>query len=129
MLNYLETLGDNVDVRIITNIPSRFPAYFNSQNGEYMRNTARKNIKIYLEKLNPRRFPSSFASYFNKNLSKIEIGLFCNEVGKVINDKGFQAGFEAATAKLQEYPTCELLRYSIALLLEGGMSLATLSTE
>ena len=66
---------------------------------------------------------------FHENLSKMEIGLFCNEVGKVINDKGFQAGFEAATAKLQEYPTCELLRYSIALLLEGGMSLATLSTE
>lgn len=72
LLNYLETLGENVDVRIITNIPSRFPAYFNSPNGEYMRNTARKNIKIYLEKLNPKRFPSSFASYFNfKNHAKI----------------------------------------------------------
>lgn len=66
---------------------------------------------------------------FHENLSKTEIGLFCNEVGKIINDKGFQAGYKAATTKLQEYPTCELLRYSMALLLEGGMSLATLSTE
>lgn len=72
LLNRLETLDDNVDVRIITNIPSRFPTYYNSTNGEYMRNAARKNIKIYIERLNPERFQSSFASYFNfKNHAKI----------------------------------------------------------
>lgn len=72
LLNCLEALGENVDVKIITNIPSRFPEYYNSANGEYMRNAARKNIKIYLEKLNPEKFQSSFASYFNfKNHAKI----------------------------------------------------------
>lgn len=66
---------------------------------------------------------------FHESLSKKEIGRFCNEVGEVANTMGFQAGFSAATAKLQEYPTCDLLRYSMALLLEGTLARASLSSE
>lgn len=66
---------------------------------------------------------------FNESLSKEEVGRFCNEIEKEIQAKGFQAGFSAATAKLQEYPNCDLLRYSLALLLEGSLELATLSSE
>lgn len=66
---------------------------------------------------------------FHENISKAEIGLFCNEVGKIISENGYQAGFEAAEAKIQEYPVCELLRYSAALLLDGGMSLSDIPYE
>ena len=45
------------------------------------------------------------------------------------NTMGFQAGFSAATAKIQEYPTCDLLRYSMALLLEGTLTRTSLSSE
>ena len=66
---------------------------------------------------------------FHESLSKKEIGQFCNEVEEVANTMGFQAGFSAATAKLQEYPTCDLLRYSMALLLEGTLARTSLSSE
>ena len=66
---------------------------------------------------------------FHETLSKKEIGQFCNEVEEVANTMGFQAGFSAATAKLQEYPTCDLLRYSMALLLEGTLARTSLSSE
>lgn len=66
---------------------------------------------------------------FHETLSKKEIGQFCNDVEEVANTMGFQAGFSAATAKLQEYPTCDLLRYSMALLLEGTLMRSSLSTE
>lgn len=66
---------------------------------------------------------------FHETLSKKEIGLLCNEVEAVANTMGFRAGFSAAMAKLQEYPTCDLLRYSIALLLEGILTRTSLSSE
>ena len=65
---------------------------------------------------------------FHESLSKKEIGQFCNEVEEVANTMGFQAGFSAATAKIQEYPTCDLLRYSMALLLEGTLNRTSLSS-
>lgn len=66
---------------------------------------------------------------FHESLSKEEVGWFCNEVGDEINSKGFQAGYSAATAKLQEYPNCDLLRYSLSMLLEANLELATLASE
>lgn len=66
---------------------------------------------------------------FRESLSKEEVGRFCNEVGEEIHSKGFQAGFSAATEKLQEYPNCDLLRYSLTLLLEGNLELVTLTSE
>lgn len=66
---------------------------------------------------------------FHESLSKEEVGCFCNEVGQEVFSKGFQADFSAATIKLQEYPNCDLLRYSLALLLEGNLELATVAPE
>ena len=66
---------------------------------------------------------------FHENLSKEEVGRFCNQIGEVAQAKGFQAGFSAATTKLQEYPNCDLLRYSLALLLEGSLQISQLPSE
>ena len=44
---------------------------------------------------------------FPESLSKEEVGRFCNQIGEVVQAKGFQAGFSAATTKLQEYPNCD----------------------
>lgn len=61
---------------------------------------------------------------FHQDLSKEEIGRFCGEVEQEIIANGFQAGFAAAIQKLQEYPNCTLLRFSLALLLEGRLQMA-----
>lgn len=66
---------------------------------------------------------------FHECLSKEEVGHFCNEVGEKIYSKGFQAGFHAASKKLKEYPNCDLLRYSLALLLDGNLEFSTLTSE
>ena len=66
---------------------------------------------------------------FPESLSKEEVGRFCNQIGEVVQAIGFQAGFSAATTKLQEYPNCDLLRYSLALLLEGSLQISQLSSE
>lgn len=61
---------------------------------------------------------------FHQDLSKEEIGCSCGEVEQEIIANGFQAGFAAAIQKLQEYPNCTLLRFSLALLLEGRLQMA-----
>lgn len=95
----------NADVQIITNVPSRMERYYNSDAGNYMRMTARRNINIYISKLNPENFPNGFVPFFNvHNHAKI-IGTedivyigsanFSNEsannieTGVIIEDKGF----------------------------------------
>lgn len=65
---------------------------------------------------------------FHADLSKEEVGRFCNEVGREAVTNGVQAGFAAATKKIQEYPNCALLRYSLALLLEGNLETAALAS-
>lgn len=59
-------------VQIITNVPSRMPQYYNSEAGESMRNTARRNIQTYISKLDPDKFPAGFEPFFNvRNHAKI----------------------------------------------------------
>ena len=55
----------SASVQIITNVPSRMPQYYNSEAGESMRNTARRNIQTYISKLDPDKFPAGFESFFN----------------------------------------------------------------
>lgn len=55
------------DVQLITNVPSRMERYFHSPRGESMRSIARDNIRIYISKLDPEHFPSSFKPYFNNH--------------------------------------------------------------
>lgn len=66
---------------------------------------------------------------FQEELSREEIARFCDKVGQELSSKGFQAGFAAATSKLQEYPKCAWLRYVLALLLEGHLELAAVTPE
>ena len=66
---------------------------------------------------------------FEEKLSEKEIGRFCNEIGQEAFQNGFEAGFAAAAEKLQEYPHCDLLRFSLASLLEGSLQMSTLAPE
>ncbi len=66
---------------------------------------------------------------FHEDLSREEIAGFCNEVQQIAVTDGFKAGYAHALGKLQEYPNCDLLRYSLALLLEGCLSFSALSAD
>lgn len=69
----LDALRDTeAEIRLITNIPSRMEAYYNSSAGNNMRSSARKNIEIYISKLDPNNFATNFLPYFNvKNHAKL----------------------------------------------------------
>lgn len=95
----------DADVQLITNVPSRMDEYYNTNAGHNMRSTARKNIKIYISKLNPDNFPGQFTSYFNvhnhakligtENIVYIGSANYSNEsavnieTGVLIEDKDF----------------------------------------
>ena len=102
----LEALKESTaDIKLITNVPSRMDEYFTTQAGQNMRSAARKNIQIYISKLNPDNFPSQFVPYFNVNNHAKMIGTenivyigsanYSNEssdnieAGIVIQDKDF----------------------------------------
>lgn len=69
----LEALKDtNADIQFITNVPSRMDEYYNTPAGKNMRYVARKNIQIYVSKLNPANFGNQFIPLFNvKNHAKL----------------------------------------------------------
>ncbi|MBD7913376.1 helix-turn-helix domain-containing protein [Clostridium cibarium] len=58
---------------------------------------------------------------FNEGLTEQEIDHFNNEVGATISTKGFEAGFIMSMEKIREYPNCDKLIHSIALLLDGAL--------
>lgn len=63
LIQSLHTLQENVDVQIITNIPSHFDGYFNSPAGEAMRKNFKNNCGIYLRKLDPENFESTVMTF------------------------------------------------------------------
>lgn len=67
LIKSLHTLQDDVDVQLITNIPSHFDVYYNSQAGESMRKNCKYNCEFYLRKLDPEKFESKAMSFFNFN--------------------------------------------------------------
>ena len=95
----------DADVQLITNVPSRMDKYHNTNAGHNMRSTARKNINIYISKLNPNNFPGQFTPYFNvhnhakligtENIVYIGSANYSNEsadnieTGVLIEDKDF----------------------------------------
>lgn len=95
----------NAEVRLITNIPSRMDTYYDSNAGHYMRSAARKNIEIYISKLDPNNFTTNFLPYFNvqnhakligtENIVYIGSANYSNEsannieAGILIEDKNF----------------------------------------
>lgn len=58
---------------------------------------------------------------FNEDLTELEISIFTNEIISIIEEKGYNAGFQTAMEKIQEYPTCDLLIFTVSLTLEGAM--------
>lgn len=61
----MHTLQENVDVQLITNIPSHFDVYCNSISGESMKKNFKNNCEIYLLKLDPEKFESKAMSFLN----------------------------------------------------------------
>lgn len=58
---------------------------------------------------------------FKDDLTDQEISHFTSHVVNVIQEKGFDSGFQLAMAKIQEYPACDLLIGLTALTLEGSL--------
>ena len=105
LLENLYTLQEDVDVQVITNIPSHFDSYYNTTAGESMRKNFKNNCEIYLRKLNPEKFESEAMTFFNfnnhakivgtENIVYIGSANFSNESkfniesGIIIEDKDF----------------------------------------
>ena len=65
---------------------------------------------------------------FHEELTEKEIGQFVNELSEVSLDS-FTKAFEMASRKIQEYPHCDLLIYTIATVLNGSLTLSDLNDE
>ena len=72
LMDALKSLSPDVDVKIISNIPSRMASYYNCAAGNSMRKQYRKNFTAYLDRLNPENFKSNPEVSFNfSNHAKI----------------------------------------------------------
>ena len=105
LFDLLHSLGEEVDIQFITNIPSRFEWYHSNNAGDFARKTASTNINTYLKKLDPNSFSAKIVPFFNFNNhskiigteNKVYIGSanFSNEsaanyeTGVIIEDKKF----------------------------------------
>lgn len=63
LLTKLKEASDNTEIKLFTNIPSRFNDYYY----EWASTKARTQINTYLTKLDPEQFPELFSSYFSFN--------------------------------------------------------------
>lgn len=59
---------------------------------------------------------------FQDDLTREEIGRFSEQVTTVAQEQGCAAAFQLAREKMQEFPSCDLLAYTLAALLEGILS-------
>ncbi len=66
---------------------------------------------------------------FQEDLSQQEIGRFSQEITEAIQQNGIKAGFERAERKIQEYPNCDPLLHTIAILLDGALLMSGLSAD
>lgn len=60
---------------------------------------------------------------FQDDLTPEEIGRFSEQVTIVAQEQGCAAAFQLAREKMQEFPSCDLLTYTMAPLLEGILNL------
>lgn len=60
---------------------------------------------------------------FQEDLTDIEIESFVNGLDKTAQEQGYEVAFQMALDKIQEYPTCEKLLYSVSFYLEGALFL------
>lgn len=55
---------------------------------------------------------------FNENLADQEVAEFSQKICEAVEGEGIEEGFRLAGAKIQEYPNCRVLIYSMAVVLE-----------
>lgn len=60
---------------------------------------------------------------FQDDLTEQEVAVFLNQVSETIEQSGFAAGYDLAMSKLKEYPTCDQLVCSLAMLLDGALTM------
>lgn len=60
---------------------------------------------------------------FQDDLTDIEIENFVDGLDQTVREQDYEAAFQKAIGKIQEYPTCESLIYSAILYLEGALFL------
>ncbi len=60
---------------------------------------------------------------FEEELTEPEVTAFSNEVLQVMQNEGFEKGYEKAMDKVREFPNCALLLCSVASLLDGTLIL------
>ena len=60
---------------------------------------------------------------FQDDLSDAEIVSFVNEVDRTVREKDYDTAFKLGMDKIQEYPACEGLTYSVILYLNGALLL------
>ena len=65
LIDALKALTEDVDVQIISNVPSRMQNYYNTLAGDAYREKYRSSYTIYLDRLNPECFPSNPKVAFN----------------------------------------------------------------
>lgn len=66
---------------------------------------------------------------FNEDITQQEIGLFCKEVGKIVEAKGLGDGFAAVEQKIHEYPHNERLLLALTLQLDGLLTTSGLTID
>lgn len=65
LIDALKELSEDVDVQIISNIPSRMQNYYNTPAGDAYREKYISSYSVYLDRLNPEHFPSNPQVAFN----------------------------------------------------------------
>lgn len=60
---------------------------------------------------------------FQEELTQQEIDDFVNRLDRVVQEQGYEQGFQLAQGKLREYPACEGLLYWLTLYLDGALLL------
>lgn len=60
---------------------------------------------------------------FKEDLTDKEMGNFANDLVAIIQKKGFEFGYKMAMEKIQEYPGCDKLIYTVAMSLEGSLNI------
>ncbi len=66
---------------------------------------------------------------FQEDLSQQEIVRFSQEITEAVQQNGIAAGFERAERKIQEYPNCDALLHTIAILLDGALIMSGLAAD
>ena len=61
---------------------------------------------------------------FREDITRQEIGYFCNKIADIAETKGIAEGFEAAKQKINEYPHSEELLHCLTIQLDGVLAMS-----